>query len=344
MKNFNEQLDEIRIPCIIDYFKDKNLLNFLKMYINIDNLIQSYNNKNKNKNSLEKTSLCEKLIEIDNLTDDVLIKELINTIKIQICDKKTCNENKITKTNIKLDNIKLDNVLLEKLNKIFPTSNVEMEISEHFYIFKLKQNDKPDIYIFSHILNINIPKEAVEEYYKLINERNTCGILCNRNYGIYNKEIFEIDIQDNNINIYIPNYNDNNQFNIAVKIIYHIYDNIKDNTGCIELDKELLQRLKLEYSYFLTMYNKYLHSIKGNIISLEKLQLIQLDHFFKRTHINSDDKPYACQLCGTKFGTDKSLKSHLKIKHQIQLGKPRNKKIKVEDEVEQENNGVMKFD
>lgn len=347
MKNFEEQLDEIRVPCIIDYFKDKNLLNFLKMHINVDNLLQNY--KNKNKNVLNDKSLCETLGEMEDLIDDILIKELISTIKMQICkkeicDKEICYKEKCKENDKILPIIKLENVLLEKLNKIFTTSHIEMEVTEKFNIFKLKENNKTDIYIFSQILDINISKETVEEYYKLIKERNCCGILCNRNYGIYNKGSFEIDIQDNNINIFIPNYSDNYPFYLAVQIMYHMYDNIKDNTGCIELDKDLFQRLKLEYSYFLTMHNKYLNSMKSNIISLEKLQLIQLDHFFKRTHINSDDKPYSCQLCGTKFGTDKSLKSHLKLKHNIQLGKSRNKKVKEEPDEPEEVNGLITFD
>ena len=347
MRDFDEQLNEIRVPCIINYFKDKSLLNFLKMHINIDHLLQSC--KNKTQTQLEKKSFYEKLIEVECLTDDILIKELINTIKMQIYDKDKDKEDKDKEdkdkdkeVHVVIPNRKLDDILLAKFNKIFPTSNIEMSINEIFNIFKLTENNKPDIYIYSHVLDINIPNETVEQFYKLIKDNNSCAILCNRNYGIYNKSSFEIDIQDNNINIFIPNYSEINQFNIAVKIIYHIYDNIKDSNGCIEIDKELLQRLKLEYSYFLTMHNKYISSMKSNIISLEKLQLIQLDHFFKRTHINSDDKPYGCQLCGTKFGTDKSLKSHLKIKHQIQLGKTRNKKIKEVEE--EENNGLMKFD
>lgn len=346
MKNFEEQLDEIRVPCIIDFFKDKNLLNFLKMHINMAHLLENYNNKTTN--CIEKKTLCEKLIEMENLTENVIVKELINTIKMQIYNKEIYNKEICNKNTIcnKLPNIKLENILLDKLNKIFPTSDIEITITELFNIFKLKENNKPDIYIYSQILDIKISLEIVEEFYKLSKEQNNCAILCNRNYGIYNKNSFEIDILDNNnINIFIPNYNDNYPFNLAVKIIYHMYDNIKDNIGCIELDKDLFQRLKLEYSYFLTMHNKYLNSMKSNIISLEKLQLIQLDHFFKRTHINSDDKPYNCQLCGTKFGTDKSLKSHLKIKHQIQLGKTRNKKVK-EDEPEEpeEVNGLITFD
>jgi hypothetical protein len=191
MKKFEEQIDEIRVPCIIDYFKDKNLLNFLKMHINIDNLLQSYKNKSKNPN--ETKSLYEKLIDIETLTDDILIKELISTIKMQISDVPIC-ENVVP-------SIKLDNMLLERLNKLFPTSNIEIDVDENFNIFKLKENNKPDIYIYSHILDINISNETVDKFCKSIKERNCCGILCNRNYGIYNKSLFEIDFQDNNVNI-----------------------------------------------------------------------------------------------------------------------------------------------
>ena len=348
MIQFEEQINEIRVPCIIDYFKDKNLLNFLKTHINIHNLLQNF--KNKTKNILSTQSFYEKLIDVEKSTDNILIKELMETIKMQICEEEydTKYDKNFDKEECKTQIYKIDNILFEKINKIFTTSDIdtEIDVNNTFNIFKLKENNKPDIYIFSHILDINIPNENVEYFNKLIKERNSCGILCNRNYGIYNKSSFDIDIQDNNVNIFIPNYNDNDHFNIAVKIIYHIYDNIKDNDGCIELDKELLQRLKIEYSYFLTMHNKYLNCIKGNIMSLEKLQLIQLDHFFKRTHINNDDKPYGCQLCGTKFGTDKSLKSHLKIKHQIQLGKTRNKKVieNVNDDDENKITGLMTFD
>ena len=76
MKKFEEQINEIRVPCIMDYFKDKNLLNFLKTHINIDNLLQNF--KNKTTNILDKTSFCEKLIDIEKSTDNILIKELTN--------------------------------------------------------------------------------------------------------------------------------------------------------------------------------------------------------------------------------------------------------------------------
>lgn len=323
--SFEKQLNEIRRPSIISYFKDKNILNFMKKYINVDILIGDYRNDTNNDNTI-----FEKLIEINDLTDNILVKELIKSIEIQLF-KNIVLDNKNERKDIK-ENKPCDRILLHKLTTEFQKSdlcNVD-SMSTNQNVIQMKEDNKPFILIYSEItLDVNIAKVDVESFYREVKENNSCGILCNSNSGIANKKNFEIDIQDSNVYIFIPNHEyDIKLFKLATEIIYSVYDIIKDNDGAIEIDKELLQRLKLEYNYFVTRRHKHLECIKSNAISLEKLDLIQLDHFFKRTHISSDDKPYSCQLCGTKFGTDKSLKSHLKIKHQIQIGKKRNKKVK----------------
>lgn len=339
--NFEQQLNELRIPCIMSYFKNKNILDFMKKYINIDILINNCGNNYDN----DKKTIFEKLAEINELTDNILVKELIKSINFQLCDQNgnmsLINENE--------NDIKLcDKVLLNKLIDEFPKAdlcNIDY-MSTYQNVIQMKEDNKPYILIYSEIiLDINISKTHVENFYKDIKENKSCGILCNSNSGIANKDIFEIDIQDSNIYVFIPNHKyDIKLFKLAIQIIYHIYNIIKDNDGAIEMDKELLQRLKLEYNYFVTIRRKHLDSIKSNAIALEKLELNQLDHFFKRTHISVDDKPYSCQLCGTKFGTDKSLKSHLKIKHQIQIGKKRNKKLKDIDDIDVNTNGNITFD
>lgn len=334
--NFEQQLNELRRPCIMSYFKNKSVLDFMKTYINIDILISNYSDNNNNNNS---KSIFEKLIEINELTDNVLVKELIKSINVQLCDGKNKEIVEDETSNI------CDKVLLHKLIEEFPKGdliNVD-HMSKYQNVIQLKEDNRPYVLIYSEIvLDSNISKSDVEKFYNDVKESNSCGILCNSNSGISNKDKFEIDIQDSNVYVFIPNHNyDIKFFKLAIQIIYHIYDIIKDTDNAIEIDKELLQRLKLEYNYFVTIRGKHLDSIKSNAIALEKLELIQLDHFFKRTHISADDKPYSCQLCGTKFGTDKSLKSHLKIKHQIQLGKKRNKKIKDDEEDECEEPDII---
>lgn len=342
--NFEQQLNELRRPCIMSYFKHTSLLDFMKKYINIDILINNCGNNNK----YDKKTIFEKLAEINELTDNILVKELIKSINFQLCDKNgNINENENDK-----ETKPCDKVLFNQLIDEFPKAdlcNVDY-MSTCQNVIQMKEDNKPYILIYSEIiLDINISKTHVENFYKDIKENKSCGILCNSNSGIANKESFEIDIQDSNIYVFIPNHKyDVKLFKLAIQIIYHIYDIIKDNDGAIEMDKELLQRLKLEYNYYVTVRRKHLDLIKSNAIALEKLELNQLDHFFKRTHISVDDKPYSCQLCCTKFGTDKSLKSHLKIKHQIQIGKQRAQKVKNIDEIDDEfdvnTNGNITFD
>ena len=348
---FDEQLEELRKPCVKTYFKDKNIFKFLKTYVNIDMLLNNYHTMG-NVNKGDNISIFDKLVEINELTENILVKELVCSIKKQLCEKDTLQLKKEL-VDKEIINVKpCDVTLLNNLIQLFPMAdicNID-HMSKFQNVIQIKEDEHPFILIYSETnSDVNISKTDVETFYRDIKESNACGILCNSKSGISNKDNFEIDIQDSNVYVFISNHQyESIHFKLAVKIIYSIYDIIRDNNGMIEIDKELLTRLKLEYNYYMISHKKYINSMRSNLLSLEQLSLTQLDHFFKRTHINSEDKAYSCQMCGTKFGTDKSLKSHLKSKHDIQLCKKRNKKeIKeVEEQVEEqvEENGYLTFD
>lgn len=330
--NFEEQINELRRPCIREHFKDKNILNFLKTYINIDMLLNKYRETATNDN----TSILKSLQDINDSTENVLIKELV-------CSIKKLYEHDTSETMVRTR--APDQTLLQKLVESFPTADIYNvdHVSKCQNVIQLKQDSKPFVMVYSEYdSTANISKKDVELFYNDIKENNACGILCNSKGGISNRESFEIDICDSNVYIFISNHQYNvATFQLAVKIIYNIYDIIKDTNGAIEIDKELLQRLKLEYNYYIMSHEKYIQLMRANLTSLENLSLQSIGHFFKRTHINSNDKPYSCQMCGTQFKTDKSLKSHLKIQHQIHLGKKRNRNepempATVENEIENE--------
>jgi hypothetical protein len=312
------------------------LLNFLEKYIYVDSYLNSSNTYNLNTldNSYNKTHGNEYV----NGNGNEYVNEYVNG---NVNEKE--NEYGKEKETELIKRKGKDN-LLNYLVKLIPDSDMN-KINENENHVKIFKNNKPDILIdYNEYLNKNLSKEDLDKFYNNVNKNNCCGILCN-NSGIANRENFQIDIENDNIYIFISNYtinNNNNENNrndindnlllLAIKIIYHVHSIIKERScGTIEIDKELFQRLKLEYNYFLTTYNLHINSIKNNVIALEKLALVQLEHFFKRTHINSNDKPYSCQLCGTKFGSDKSLKSHLKLKHDIKITKDRKKKNKEKD-------------
>ena len=364
--NFQNQLSDISQDTIIShYFENKNLSQFLKTYIQIDFLLQ---NLLQNQNPL-----LDKLNSLEISTENDTIKELLDIIKIQIKSPVVKEQNTFVKelmyslnNNPKLQSIEqnvfllqknfssssskkglvTENILFNNLTHLFPDSDVintsHISNSGDIHIKKL---NKPTILIDSKNFNNNVPKIDLDKFYHDLKTNNCSGILCNSNAGIANRDHFQIDIQDNNIYVFISNHQyDNNLFTLAVKIIYHIHDIIKDNKNdSIEINKVLFQRLKIEYNFFLSTFQQHLNSIKTNIISLEKLAFVQLDHFFKRTNLTSDIKPFSCQLCGTTFSSDKTLKSHLKSKHLINLAKTRKEKVP-KNKIEQEQDNVEKLE
>lgn len=367
--NFQNQLSDISEDLIIiNYFENKNLSQFLKTYIQIDYLLQ---NLQQNQNPI-----LDKLDHLQNSTENDTIKELLDIIKIQIKSPVIKEQNTFVKelmfsldNNIKLQSIEqnvyqlqknfssssskkgqvTENILFNNLIHLFPDSEVTntSHISNSGDI-QIKKSNKPNILIDSKNFNNNVPKIDLDKFYVDLKTNNCSGILCNSNAGIANRDHFQIDIQDNNIYVFISNHQyDNTLFKLAVKIIYHIHDVIKDNKNdTIEINRELFQRLKIEYNYFLSTFQQHLSSIKTNIMSLEKLAFVQLDHFFKRTNLTNEIKPFICQLCGTGFNSDKTLKAHLKSKHEIILSKTRKPKEKKEEKVEEnlEKPEIITFD
>ena len=352
--DFKNQLYDIsQDPIIFNFFENKSLSDFLKTYIQIDYLLQSLQ-QNQN-------PLLDKLNNIQELSTDNTIKELLDIIKIQIKSPVVKEQNTFVKelaysldNNIKLKNIEenvyqlqknfssssskkgqvSENILCNNLISLFPDSEVINTSSiPNSCDIQIKKDNKPTILIDSKNFVNNVPRIDLDKFYKDLKTNNCSGILCNSNSGIANREHFEIDIKDNNVYIFISNHQyDNTLFKLAVKIIYHIHNIIVDNPdNSIEINKELFQRLKTEYNFFLSNFQQHISCIKTNVMSLEKLAFVQLDQFFKRTTLTSDIKPFSCQLCGTGFNSDKTLKSHLKSKHEIQIGKKRD--IKKEDSV-----------
>lgn len=218
---FDEQIEELNKPCVKNYFRDKNILKFLKTYVNIDMLLNNYHTTG-NTDKGDNISIFEKLVEINQLTENVLVKELVYSIKKQLCEKDTLQLKKELHKDI--INVKpCDTTLLNNLIELFPKAdicNID-HMSKFQNVIQIKEDQHPFILIYSETnSDVNISKVDVETFYKDMKESSTCGILCNSKLGISNKEYFEIDIQDSNVYIFISNHRyESRHFNLAVKII-----------------------------------------------------------------------------------------------------------------------------
>lgn len=351
--DFQDQLSNIcNDSIILNYFHNKDLLEFIKTYIQVDYLLQNLQEK--------KDPLLDKLYDIEKSNENDTIKELLNIIKIQIKSPIIKEQTSFIKElNYSLDNklqniehnVSLlqqnftgssakkgqvaENILFNNLTKLLSDSEViDTSNIPNSGDIQIKKENKPIILLDSKCFKNNVPSLDVVKFYRDTEMNNSSGILCNSNAGIANRKNFEIDIKNKNVYIFISNHQyDNNLFKLAVEIIYNIHEIIKDSSDNIEISRELFQRLKIEYNFFLSTFQQHLNSIKTNITCLEKLAFVQLDHFFKRTNLTSEVKPFLCQLCGIGCSSDKTLKQHLKIKHDINLAKTRKLKVKDTEQV-----------
>lgn len=353
--NWEDQINELQNNSHLkSYFENKNLTEFINNNIYFLNLTSN----------IDKDPLIDKLNSIETSTESETIKQLLDIIKIQM---KTPYNNYVDpvlnniNTNLQLlqqnfsgssasKGAVAENILFNNLIQLFPdTDIINTSNIPNSGDIQIKKDNKPVILIDSKNFKNNVGKVDLDKFYKDIQTNNCSGILCNSNSGIANRKHFEIDIKDNNVLVFISNHQyDNTLFKLAVEIIYNIHGIIKNNPDNIELSKEMFHRLKIEYNYFLSTFQQHISAIKTNIVSLEKLAFIQLDQFFKRSNLNTEPKPFSCQLCATGFGSEKTLKNHLKVKHQINLAKPqkkgKSKEVKIEEHLVEEPGDVITFD
>ena len=101
------------------------------------------------------------------------------------------------------------------------------------------------------------------------------------------------------------------------------------------LERQLFERLKVEFTYFNQTLQTHLDAIRTSINSISQLSLTQLDNFFKRSNFSNELKKFSCTFCSTGFSSAKAMTKHMKIKHDFQVvttRKPRTKKEELEQE------------
>lgn len=403
--NFQEQIKLLEQDTTIsNYFQNKNILEFIKTYMQVDSLINTskdidphhihqqltniqqnltnihnhLNNGIKQQlqeclNNITNTDLKHMILDIQNNKEENLKNTLdnfkdkiinLNNQNLTEFDRKSLGiiQNIQSTFNSSLDSHNIshkinsidntlnllhntftsnsskkgeltENILFNNLIKAFPSSDVvNTSQTPNCGDIMIKKEGKPDILIDSKNFQSNVPKIDLEKFYRDCELNNCSGILCNVNNGIANKEHFQVDIQDSRIYIYISNHEfDNTLFQLATRIIYNIHDIIKNNkTNIIELDKELFERIKIEFNFYNQSFRQHLGIIKQNITSLEQLAMTQLEQFFKRSNFN-DLKPFSCASCGAGYGSAKTLKKHMADKHGIKITAKKSKKVKNEE-------------
>ena len=344
IQNLHLQNIQNKIQHISDHDIRKNLSEF---YSNIDinnkthltTLLDSFNEKIQNINQRSINDLDKRIIDTVASLNNNVINSIQNHTQINRIQETLMILNNNFTSNSSRKGAMTEQILYKNLLSVFPDSDlINSSNVPHSGDIQIKKDGRPDILIDSkHFESTNVPKCDLEKFQSDCKLNNCSGILACSFSGIANKKHFEIDIVDGRIYIYISNHQfDSNLFQLAVRVIYGIHSIIKEHkTDNIMLERQLFERLKVEFTYFNQTLQTHLDAIRTSINSISQLSLTQLDNFFKRSNFSNELKKFSCTFCSTGFSSAKAMTKHMKIKHDFQVvttRKPRTKKEEPEQE------------
>uniref|UniRef100_A0A6C0EQ97 Restriction endonuclease type IV Mrr domain-containing protein n=1 Tax=viral metagenome TaxID=1070528 RepID=A0A6C0EQ97_9ZZZZ len=212
-----------------------------------------------------------------------------------------------------------ENVLFNILQSLYSTAQIEIvgDQKETGDIMLMRKN-KPTILIENKNWNKNVIQEEVKKFIRDVETQNCCGLFLSQNFGVANKENFEININNGNVLLYVHEVNNDAE---KIKIAIDIIDNFKikldevivTNGDGYNIDKEVLDEINKEYQLFATHKLLQIKTVKDfsskMVKQLEDLQLPSLEHFLSTKYAFSSSK-YICEFCEYVAKNQSAMSAH----------------------------------
>lgn len=330
------------IPNIINVIVPKNndsLLNQIR-----ENIKGFHNSINEDTNKLLNSTLNQKSLDdfihtIENKfsSSQQLINSIINAseqrldIKVDDIREKMCDirENSSRQQNIVSDLLKKmeissvkgacsENILFNILQSLYPSGQIDnVGQQKETGDIMLTRKNKPTILIENKNWNKNVVQEEVKKFIRDVETQNCCGLFLSQNFGIANKENFEININNGNILLYVHEVNNDAE---KIKIAIDIIDNFKikldeccSNNDGYTIDKEILDEINKEYQLFTSQKLSQIKNIKDfstkMVKQIEDTQLTVLDKFLCTKYAFSSSK-YVCEYCEFIAKNQQAMSAH----------------------------------
>ena len=298
-KNFDfEQMNII----LLEFLQNKTSLSQSEISENFSQNFAEFFNKytqDINKNFAE--FIDDFKIILSNQNNDILI----NLLKEELF-KQNFLQNSITKLS--------ENNLFNILTNLFPIADIQYNDNS---IFIIKRLNKPIIMIQNNDYNKNIDTIEIDNFKKNAQNLNSSAILLSQQYGIVQKENFQIDFFNNNIYIYIHNLQYSpDKIKIGIDIIDHFNSQTTSSPNKnINIDSFTLNLIHQEYNQFIK--NKLLlltnmdHFVKNIYKSINLIEFPNLDKYLNNCGLHSEHfNKWNCNICNRLFSTEKGLKNH----------------------------------
>ena len=232
--------------------------------------------------------------------NDVQYKQLIHTVNDTIQKSVKCNQD------IDMKNDKKTMMCL--LSGIFSSAELFKKQQDYNTIL-MKRLRKTNIFLHSFETNNNLSLETVNNFRQRMNDENCSGILISHNSGISTTSDYEIEIQNNNVLLYIHNLDYSTaKLEVGVHIIDNLHTTLYQTTSRTSTNEhftipcEVLENINNEYQVFVTQKNNLTDMVKDNqkkmLSQIDDFKFPFLDKFLSSKYSKASVKPgYKCDIC-----------------------------------------------
>lgn len=215
-----------------------------------------------------------------------------------------------------------ESVVFNILHSLYPMAEIDYVAGQkETGDIIVQRNDKPKILIENKNYGKNVGQDEVRKFIRDVDTQDCCGLFLSQNYGISNKNNFEINVHNGNVIVYVHNANsDPEKIKIAIDIIDHFktkLDEIRemnsDNTGFESIPKDVLDEINKEYQQFMIDRLTHVRTIKEMSQKLLKqtecFRFPMIDTYLSSRYAFSSSK-FVCEYCGYNGKNQSAISAH----------------------------------
>lgn len=253
-------------PIIQEYFKDKDIEQWILKYINIEKIILE-----------SKSSITFDQFQSYVSQQTEITKGYVSSLKEAI-DSNTSRLERVLGTSATKGSIVEKNFYTQLLTE-FPTLAIEYSAKQTHKgdIFIHSDLDYPNILIDTKNYACNVPTTEVNKFKENCKSQNSCGILISIHTGIAKKPDLSVEIINNTILVYIShNGNDIAKIKNAIQIIKDLYKIEFPHTNSLVLEPAEIERLKKQIKSIEDNKKDLIEHLEQALATAKKIKIEQL--------------------------------------------------------------------
>jgi rubrerythrin len=211
-----------------------------------------------------------------------------------------------------------ENIVFNILHSLFPCSQIDfVGTTKETGDIILTRSNKPKILIENKNWDKNVVQEEVKKFIHDVEKNDCCGIFLSQNFGIANKENFQIDVSGKNVLLYLHEvHNDAEKIRVAISIVDHFkskLDELDNNTEIDTISREVLDTINREYqNHALQKINmvKLIKECNQKMLKqVEEIQIPSLEDYLSTRYAFSTSK-FTCEFCGYIAKNQSAISAH----------------------------------